>query len=145
MTTARDYELRSRGPATLGHDALDKALPSLVQCEETATRTRDLPVIGGKTLPLAPGPPFILVQKLSPKFQISIFVLRRIFGIIVSHFDCFKSGIKVLPVCTRHLTIHRSSPTSLHKGLFVFLKQNKGLFVSLLFPQIHQSSSIEDY
>jgi len=29
-----------------------------VQCEETATRTRDLPVIGGKTLPLAPGPPF---------------------------------------------------------------------------------------
>jgi len=29
-----------------------------VQCEETATRTRDLPVTGGKTLPLAPGPPF---------------------------------------------------------------------------------------
>ena len=35
-----------------------QALPLPVQCEETATRTRDLPVIGGKTLPLAPGPPF---------------------------------------------------------------------------------------
>ena len=29
-----------------------------MQCEETATRTRDLLVTGGKTLPLAPGPPF---------------------------------------------------------------------------------------
>ena len=27
-----------------------------MQCEETATRTRDLPITGGKTLPLAPGP-----------------------------------------------------------------------------------------
>ena len=35
-----------------------QALPSPVQCEETATRTRDLPVTDGKTLPLAPGPPF---------------------------------------------------------------------------------------
>ena len=35
-----------------------QALPSPVQCEETATQTRDLPVTGGKTLPLAPGPPF---------------------------------------------------------------------------------------
>jgi hypothetical protein len=35
-----------------------QALPSPVQCEETATRTRDLPVTGGKTLPLAPGPPY---------------------------------------------------------------------------------------
>ena len=35
-----------------------QALPLPVQCEETATRTRDLPVTGGKTLPLAPGPPF---------------------------------------------------------------------------------------
>jgi len=35
-----------------------QVLPSPVQCEETATRTRDLPVTGGKTLPLAPGPPF---------------------------------------------------------------------------------------
>jgi hypothetical protein len=35
-----------------------QALPSPVQCEETATRTQDLPVTGGKTLPLAPGPPF---------------------------------------------------------------------------------------
>ena len=34
------------------------ALPSPEQCEETATRTRDLTVTGGKTLPLAPGPPF---------------------------------------------------------------------------------------
>jgi len=29
-----------------------------VQREETATRTRDLPVTDSKTLPLAPGPPF---------------------------------------------------------------------------------------
>jgi len=35
-----------------------QALPSPEQCEETATRTQDLPVTGGKTLPLAPGPPF---------------------------------------------------------------------------------------
>ena len=35
-----------------------QALPSPVQCEETVTRTQDLPVTGGKTLPLAPGPPF---------------------------------------------------------------------------------------
>ena len=35
-----------------------QALPSPMQCEETATRTRDLPITGGKTLPLAPGPPF---------------------------------------------------------------------------------------
>ena len=35
-----------------------QALPSPVQCEEIATRTRDVPVTGGKTLPLAPGPPF---------------------------------------------------------------------------------------
>ena len=35
-----------------------QALPSPVQCEKTATRTRDLPVTGGKTLPLAPGPAF---------------------------------------------------------------------------------------
>ena len=37
-----------------------QALPSPMQYEETATRTRDLPVTGGKTLPLAPGPPFKL-------------------------------------------------------------------------------------
>jgi len=29
------------------------------QCRESATRTRDLPVTGGKILPLAPGPPFL--------------------------------------------------------------------------------------
>ena len=39
-----------------------QALPSPVQCEETATRTRDLPVTGGKTLPLEPGPPFTMPQ-----------------------------------------------------------------------------------
>ena len=37
-----------------------QALLSPVQCEETVTRTRDPPVTGGKTLPLAPGPPFYL-------------------------------------------------------------------------------------
>ena len=36
-----------------------QALPSPVQCEETAIRTWDLPVTGSKTLPLAPGPPFL--------------------------------------------------------------------------------------
>ena len=46
-----------------------QALPSPVQCEETTTRTRDLPVTGGKTLPLAPGPPFIC-----PSFLNSIFL-----------------------------------------------------------------------
>jgi len=30
-----------------------QGLPSPVQCKETATRTRNLPVTGGKTLPLA--------------------------------------------------------------------------------------------
>ena len=35
-----------------------QALPSPMQCEETATRTRDLPVTGGKALLLAPGLPF---------------------------------------------------------------------------------------
>ena len=35
-----------------------QALPSSVQCKETTTRTRNLPVTGGKTLPLAPGPHF---------------------------------------------------------------------------------------
>ena len=29
-----------------------------MQSEETANQTRDLPITGGKTLPLAPGPPF---------------------------------------------------------------------------------------
>ena len=37
-----------------------QALPSPVQCEKTATRTQDLPVTGGKALPLAPGVPFIV-------------------------------------------------------------------------------------
>ena len=39
-----------------------QALPSPVQYEETATRTRDLPVTGGKTLPLAPGPPLAVLR-----------------------------------------------------------------------------------
>jgi hypothetical protein len=41
-----------------------------VQCEETVTRTQDLPVTGGKALPLAPGPPFIdftLKEKMKKK------------------------------------------------------------------------------
>ena len=41
-----------------GEECQWQALPLPVQCEETATRTRDLPVTGGKTLPLAPGLPF---------------------------------------------------------------------------------------
>ena len=31
-----------------------QALPSAVQCEKNTTRTQDLSVTGGKTLPLAP-------------------------------------------------------------------------------------------
>ena len=48
-----------------------QALPSPVQCEETATRTRDLPVTGSKTLPLAPGPPFdsYIVQEQKGNFK----------------------------------------------------------------------------
>jgi len=41
-----------------------------VQCEETATRTRDLPVTGGKTLPLAPASPF--KKKIKAKAKITM-------------------------------------------------------------------------
>ena len=41
----------SRSAQGLGKDVSGK----------TATRTQDLPVTGGKTLPLAPGPPFHLI------------------------------------------------------------------------------------
>ena len=44
-------------------------LPSLVQCEETVTRTWDLLVTGGKTLPLAPGLHDVYVSKLFMPFQ----------------------------------------------------------------------------
>ena len=44
--------------AGFGEGCQWQALPSPVQCEKTATRTRDLPVTGGKTLPLALGPSF---------------------------------------------------------------------------------------
>ena len=47
-----------------------QALPSPVQCEETATQTRDLPVTGGKTLMLAPGPPFNFPKKVQMKKNI---------------------------------------------------------------------------
>ena len=47
------------------------ALPSPVQCEETATRTRDLPVTCGKTLSLAPGPHFKIIELLSSKISSS--------------------------------------------------------------------------
>ena len=40
-----------------------QGLPSPVQCEETVTRTQNLPVTGGKTLPFAPGPPFTKLQQ----------------------------------------------------------------------------------
>ena len=46
-----------------------QALPSPVQCKETATRTRDLPVTGGNTLPLAPGPPFVCMKTTLTKFN----------------------------------------------------------------------------
>ena len=59
-----------------------QALPSPVQCEETVTRTQDLPVTGGKTLPLAPGPPFfekkliLLINKLRLPNLLYICILR---------------------------------------------------------------------
>jgi len=46
----------SRSMRGLGKGVSGKPYPRLCK---TATRTRDLPVTGGKTLPLAPGPPFI--------------------------------------------------------------------------------------
>ena len=49
-----------------------QTLPSPVQCEETVTRTRDLPVTGGKTLPLATGPPFLVIIFEKRKFVISV-------------------------------------------------------------------------
>jgi hypothetical protein len=51
----------SRSVRGLGKGVSGKPYPLPVQCEETATRTRDLPVTGGKTLSLAPGPPFIAI------------------------------------------------------------------------------------
>jgi len=57
-----------------------QALPSPVQCEETVTRTRDLPVTGGKTLPLAPGPPFTIS---SPLLYIFYFLLIPTFSELV--------------------------------------------------------------
>ena len=53
--------------AESGEECEWRALPSPVQCEETATRTQDLPVTGGKTLPLAPGPPFKNYELSEPK------------------------------------------------------------------------------
>jgi len=55
-----------------------QALPSLVQCEETATRNQDLPVTGGKTLPLALGPPFdvmLYIVKLYVNPNVCLFYL----------------------------------------------------------------------
>jgi len=48
--------------AGFGEGCQWQVLPSRVQCEETATRTRDLLVTDSKTLPLVPGPPFKVVS-----------------------------------------------------------------------------------
>ena len=50
--------LRAPALCGFGEGCQWQALPSPAQCEETTTRTQDLPVTGGKTLPLAPGPSF---------------------------------------------------------------------------------------
>jgi len=47
-----------------------QALPSPVQCEETVTQTRDLPVTSGKTLPLALGPPFSICKNKIKKIKV---------------------------------------------------------------------------
>jgi len=70
-----------------------QALPSHVQCEETATRTRDLPVTGGKPLPLAPGSPFktytnILILKSISKY------IELISWISTTEAPLRKSGVK---------------------------------------------------
>ena len=48
-----------------------QALPSPVQCEETATRTQNLPVTSGKTLSLAPGTPFTSTINIKTKMNFS--------------------------------------------------------------------------
>jgi len=50
-----------------------QALPSPVQCEETVTQTRDLPVTSGKTLPLALGPPFSICKNKIKKSRLYMF------------------------------------------------------------------------
>ena len=42
-----------------------QVLPSPVQYEETTTQTRNLPITGGKTLPLVPDPPFTSMYLVS--------------------------------------------------------------------------------
>ena len=63
-----------RAPALCrsGEECQWQALPSPMQCEETATRTRDLLVTGGKTLQLAPGPPFTNYELSEPKKKHSL-------------------------------------------------------------------------
>ena len=62
-----------------------QALPSPVQCEETATRTRDLPVTGGKTLPLAPGPPFTRLLHYG-SFRYCVLVCIHVYYIMLVFF-----------------------------------------------------------
>ena len=50
-----------------------------MQCEETATRTRDLPVTGGKTLPLAPGPPFKKFTQNQKNTEVTLTVNAEVF------------------------------------------------------------------
>ena len=61
-----------------------QALPSPVQCEETTTRTWDLPVTGGKTLPLAPGPPFLF--KNDSFFLMALIYYHHLFPCCFYHF-----------------------------------------------------------
>jgi len=72
----------SRSVRGLGKGVSGKPYPRLcnapVQCEET--RTRDLPVTGGKTLPLAPGPPFsevILLWKWNYHWDKYIHIIQK--------------------------------------------------------------------
>ena len=65
ITKGRTHTESSRSVRCLGKQW--QALPSPVQCEETATQTRNLPVTCGKTLLLAPGPPFIAIHSTAGK------------------------------------------------------------------------------
>ena len=76
-----------------------QALSSPVQCEKTATRTRDLPITGDKTLPLAPDTPFKFPTSGNKKIHV---------GVLASHFPrselCFGLIIVLLVIKIKVIT-----------------------------------------
>ena len=97
-----------------------QVLPSPVQCKETATRTQDLPVTGGKTLPLTPGPPFTYqINKLTYYLSCTTinFSQDRILG---GHFEEPCKWMWRQSSCLLELFISRGT---------VFVSHNKTLIV----------------